>query len=73
MQLRIQYENEIQQLIETKAAQEARILMLERLSVYGPQGQGQARGPDQSKLGAHRSNSLQEKSQTLLPRALQAV
>ena len=29
MQLRIQYENEIQQLTETKAAQEARILMLE--------------------------------------------
>ena len=34
---------------------------------------GHARGQDQSKLGVHRSNSLQDKSQPLLPRALQAV
>ena len=42
MLLRVQYE--IQQLTDLQAAQLWRILMLERFSRNGPQGQGQAQG-----------------------------
>ena len=42
MLLRVQYE--IQQLTDLQAAQLWRILMLQRFSRNGPQGQGQAQG-----------------------------